>query len=103
MVASAIGGQALEGAEPLLERLDLPEAALANLARLAGVGEEAFACAGGWAARVELAGTALLVRGDETSWALLLPPGADDDDAMLTARKLHALLGEQADGWDLDR
>ena len=28
---------------------------------------------------------------------------AQETRAMLTARKLHGLLGEQGEGWDLDR
>jgi hypothetical protein len=93
----------LDEAEPLLERLDLPDDALANLARLAATGEERFRSTTGWAARVELDGTVVLLHGDGARWAIYLPPGADDADAMHAARKLHGLLGEQGEGWDLDR
>ncbi|HUS66219.1 MAG TPA: hypothetical protein VMZ28_16815 [Kofleriaceae bacterium] len=105
LVATPAGDADFDGAEELLDRLDLPDAALANLARLVAAGEAPFSDGGGdgWAARVEVDGTALLVRGDTARWAIYLPAGADDADAMHAARKLHGLLGEQGDGWDLDR
>lgn len=103
IVATPAGDADFDGAEALLDRLDLPDAALANLSRLAAGGKEPFGGDDRWAARVEVDGTALLVRGDEARWAIYLPPGADDGDAMHAARKLHGLLGEQGDGWDLDR
>jgi hypothetical protein len=93
----------LVGTEELLERLDRPEAALDNLARLCGVEGAAFCRTDGWAAVVDLDGTTVLVRGDARAWGVYLMAGADDDDGMRTARRIHGLLGEQADGWDDDR
>jgi hypothetical protein len=97
---------ALDAAEPIYERLDLPAEALANLARLASLDEARLLVPGGWAARVTVAGTEVLVRGDAGEagrWSILAPPGADDADAALAARKLHGLLGAVGEGWDLDR
>jgi hypothetical protein len=91
------------GAEELLERLDLPDEALANLCRLARLDEESFleGADGGWSARVELDGATLLLRARDGRWTIYAAP--DSEDAMLPARRLHGLIGGTADGWDLDR
>jgi|SRR5579883_3019553 len=103
VAAVPTGERAFEGAEPLLEDLDHANEALASLAQLASVDEASLARAGGWTARIDFGGTIVLARGDGARWSLLAPPGADPADAMLAARKLHALLGERDPGWDLDR
>jgi hypothetical protein len=88
----------------LLEQLQRADAALDNLAELAAVDAARLRVAPGeWAASVELAGTALLVRGDGERWSILAPAGSDEAEATWAARKLHGLIGEQADDWDLDR
>jgi hypothetical protein len=92
------------GAEELLERLDLPDEALANLCRLARLDEAPFRESDGWSARIELDRTPLCVRAREGRWTIYAAPGAED--AMEAARRLHGLIGgspEQDDGWDLDR
>lgn len=91
------------GVEPLLDRLDLPEEALANLAHLSGVDAEAFREGDGWAAQVELDGDTLWIAGVTDRWRIALPAGADEADAARTARRLHGLLGAIGEGWDLDR
>jgi hypothetical protein len=105
--ARPIGDGELRDAELLIDRLDLPAAALTNLAVLAARDEEEFWLGDqptdGWAACIEADGTSVLARGDLDEWGFYAPPGADEADAMLTARKLHGLLGEQSEGWDLDR
>jgi hypothetical protein len=104
LIAGPVEDGAFDGAEELLERLALADEALENLAHASGRAEEELASAGGgWAARVELDGTELLLRSDGGRWTIYLRRGADDDGAMLAARKLHGLVGAQADGWDLDR
>jgi hypothetical protein len=97
----------LMGAEELLERLDLPDAALENLCRLARLDEAPFRDAdapegeAGWTARVELDGSALLLQARGTRWTIYAAPG--ESDGMAAARRLHGLIGEQSEGWDLDR
>jgi hypothetical protein len=92
------------GADAVLEHLQFAETALANLAELAATDEAILRIAhNAWAAHVELAGTALLVRSDGERWSIHAPAGSDEAEATLAARKLHGLLGEQADDWDLDR
>jgi hypothetical protein len=98
LTVRAVETAELETGEALLERLDLPEEALENLARLGGVDEASLRVGGGWAARVELDGAALIVLADGDRWAI-----RGGDEAMFAARKLHGLIGAQADGWDLDR
>jgi hypothetical protein len=88
-------------AEELLERLDLAEEALANLLRLGGCKEAELRRPEGWAAQVSVDGTALLLRADGERWSIYAR--ADEEDAMLAARKLHGLIGEKSEGWDLDR
>jgi hypothetical protein len=88
-------------AEELLERLDLPDEALANLCRIARLDEEPFQEPDGWSARIELDRTPLLVRAREGRWTIYAAAGADD--AMLAARRLHGLIGDTGEGWDLDR
>jgi hypothetical protein len=90
-----------DGAEDLLERLDLPEEALENLCRLARLDEEPFRDQEGWSARVELDATPLLLAARNGRWAIYAQPGVDG--AMLAARRLHGLIGATAEGWDLDR
>jgi hypothetical protein len=90
-----------DGAEELLERLDLPEEALANLCRIARLDEEPLRHGEGWRARVELDRTPLLVRVQDGRWAIYAAAGAAD--AMEAARRLHGLIGATADDWDLDR
>jgi hypothetical protein len=93
---------AFEGAEPLIERLDQPEEALARLGEL-GMGTGVVAAGGGWWASVSVDGTPVLVAADAETWGIYAPVGADEADAMLAARRLHGLLGTMPGGWDLDR
>ena len=94
---------AFDGAEPLIEGLDLAEEALGNLAGLVAGDEAAFRDGEGWAARVTVDDTEVLVRGEGTRWGIYAPVGADAGDTMMAARRLHGLLGERDAGWDLDR
>jgi len=103
ITATPIAAAGLAGAEALLEDLDLAEEALANLIRLSGADEARLRTAAGWSARVELDDTPLLLVAEGDRWSILAPPDADVSDAMLAARRLHARLGEAAEGWDLDR
>jgi hypothetical protein len=93
----------VDGAEELLERLDLPDAALENLCRLARLDEEPFQNpdGDGWTARVELDGSALLVQARGARWTIYAAAG--ETDGMAAARRLHGLIGAQSEGWDLDR
>jgi hypothetical protein len=95
-----------DGAEPVLERLALGGPARENLARAGGLDEQALGDGRAWAAWVEVDGTALIARSDADDparWELLAPAGSDEADTQLAARRLHGAVGEQADGWDLDR
>jgi hypothetical protein len=104
-----IAPEACAGLDPLIDRLDEAEAALAQLVRLAGEEADALCEPGGpldgdaWAARVEITGTTVLVRAQGGRWAIYAPPEVDEAEAMLAARRLHGLLGQQSDDWDLDR
>jgi hypothetical protein len=93
--------------EPLIDRLDEAEAALAQLIRLGGDDAgELFPeedPQDEWAARVEIAGTTVLVRAQGGRWAIYAPPEVDEAEAMLAARRLHGLLGQQSADWDQDR
>ena len=93
--------------EPLIERLDEAEAALAQLVRLGEGDAGALGNPAGpedeWAARVEIAGTTVLVRAQGGRWAIYALPETDEAEAMLAARRLHGLLGQQGADWDLDR
>jgi len=93
---------ALEAADPLIERLDLPDEALANLSRLSGVDEEELRDGTRWTARVELDGTRLLVGSDGARWSIAFD-GGDEAEAALAARRLHGMLGALGEGWDDDR
>lgn len=102
----ALRGDEGGGAEPVLERLALAGAARENLARLGGLDEQSLGGARAWAAWVEVDGTPLLARADPADaarWEILAPGGTDEADAQLAARRLHGAVGEQSDGWDLDR
>ena len=101
--ADPIEAAVAEEGAAVLEGLDLAEDALANLARLSGRDEDDFRDGDGWAARVVVGGVALLVVGNEACWRIAAPAGTDESDAALAARRLHGLLGEMAEGWDLDR
>lgn len=101
--AGPLAAAALGQVEPILEGLDLPEAALGNLAHLAGLDEDELRGTDGWSARVELGPDVLWVAGDARSWRIAAPPGADESDAARAARRLHGMLGEIGEGWDLDR
>jgi hypothetical protein len=102
--AQPLEPSALDDVEPILDKLDLPDDALANLARLAGVDEDSLRTdSDSWCARVELGPDVLWVAGDARTWRIAGPPGADESDAARAARKLHGLLGEMSEGWDLDR
>ena len=103
VTAGALSPSAIEGAEPIYERLDLASAALENLARQTGLAEEIFVSGEGWAARVDVGGTEVWLRAEEGRWSIFAPPGSDESEVALAARRLHGLLGEQGDGWDLDR
>lgn len=104
-----VSPEAFAELEPLIERLDEPEAALAQLARLGGEEVGALCEPGGplegdeWAARVEVTGTTVLVRAQGGRWAIYAPPEVDEAEAMLAARRLHGLLGQQSADWDQDR
>src|SRR5262249_17117960 len=87
----------------LLDRLEFSEAARENLAALSGLPEEAFGSPLRWAAQVEVLGTALLLTADGGRWEIQAPAGADEAEAMLAARRIHGMLGEKGEGWDLDR
>jgi hypothetical protein len=95
----------IDASEPLLEHLDQPEAALTNLARVAGLDEDQLLVGSGaaWLAHVDVDGTSILACSDGAHWSLHAPAGVDEADAMLAARKLHGLLGERDEAWDLDR
>ncbi len=101
--ASPVDDEAFTGAEAILERLDLAEEALANLSRIACTDEDRFLRGDGWAARVDLDDTIVLLRSDGERWEILAPPGSDEADAALAARKLHGLLGATVGTWDHDR
>lgn len=112
LIVESAKAEELDGTEPLLERLGAGGEALANLARAGGRGEDELRAKSGasnaesdpgdeWRARVTLDGTTLWLRGDGDQWSIFAR--ADDADAMLAARKLHGLIGEKSDGWDLDR
>jgi hypothetical protein len=101
--ARAASDDEFAGGEPLIERLDLAEEALAALAERSGVREERLRVGDGWQAAVEVGGTEILVRALGERWEIWAPVGADEADAQLAARKLHGLIGAQAEGWDLDR
>lgn len=106
-----VSAKAFAELEPLIDRLDEPEAALAQLVRLGGDDAEArFDQARPldddeeeWAAQVEIAGTTVLVRAQGGRWAIYAPPEVDEAEAMLAARRLHGLLGQQSADWDQDR
>ncbi|HEX2574580.1 MAG TPA: hypothetical protein VH877_33850 [Polyangia bacterium] len=104
-----VSPEAFTDLEPLIDRLDEPAAALVQLVRLGGgeaserfeqedAGDEEE-----WAARVEVAGTTVLVRAQGGRWAIYAPADVDEAEAMLAARRLHGLLGQQSADWDLDR
>lgn len=101
--AERLGAAALGEPEWILESLELPDEALGNLAHLAGVEEDALREGEGWCARVELGPDVLWVQGDRRTWRIAAPPGTDESDAARAARRLHGLLGEMSEGWDLDR
>jgi hypothetical protein len=89
------------GAEELLERLAQPAEALENLCRIARVDESQLIEGEGWCARIHLDNTWLLVRTHGATWTIYA--AASEPDAMLAARRLHGLIGERPEGWDLDR
>jgi hypothetical protein len=93
----------LRGAELLFDRLDLPEEALEALSELSGVAAQVFLREDGWAAWIEVDGTAVLAQAVGAAWMFLVPAGVDEGDAMALARRLHGRLGMRAEGWDLDR
>ena len=101
----------LTALEPLIDRLGEPAAALDTLTRLGDCEADALRPAGdaedgpgeNWAARVEIAGTTVFVVAQGGRWAIHAPAGADEADAMLAARRLHGLIGQQNADWDLDR
>lgn len=101
--AEPIAVSTVDVAEAVLEGLDLPDEALANLANLAGADEETFREADGWAARVTLGPDVMWVAGDALRWCIGAAPGTDPSDAARSARRLHGLLGEKSEEWDLDR
>jgi hypothetical protein len=93
----------LLAAEPVLEDLDQPEAALENLVDQTGIDPSCLRTADGWASMAVVDGTALFVLARGGRWSILAAPSCDPADAMSAARKLHGLLGEKPEGWDLDR
>ena len=95
---------ALHGAEAILESLEYPDLARAELEKHATLDETALGDnPHSWLARVSVDDTDLLVRADGHSWAILAPGESDASDTALAARKLHGLIGAFAEGWDLDR
>lgn len=102
--AEPLAVSSVNAADAILEDLDLPDEALANLANLTGADEETFREAGGWAARVTLGPDDVLwVAGDALRWSIGASPETDPSDAARSARRLHGLLGEKGEDWDLDR
>lgn len=101
--AAPVSEGAFQEAEVSLERLHFPEEALLNLAHLTSTHEDTFRDQEGWSARVTLEGTTVLIRAEGEHWAIYGPAGADEAEVMFAARKLHGLLGEQREDWDLDR
>jgi hypothetical protein len=89
--------------EPLLERLSGAEAVLDRLAELCSLDPDQLGSPEAWAARVDLDGTELVLRGSGDTWGISAPVGTDAGEAMSAARRLHGLLGALSGGWDDDR
>jgi len=93
----------LRSSELLYGGLDLPDLALARIAELSDRPEEIFHTAGGWAAVIDLEGTAVIAMSEGDRWSFACPPGTDEADAMQAARTLHGRIAKQSEDWDLDR
>ena len=103
MQARAASEEELRSAELLYGGLDLPDLALARIAELSDRSEEIFRARDGWAAVIDLDGTAVIAMSDGARWSFACPAGTDEADAMQAARTLHGWIAKQSDDWDLDR
>jgi hypothetical protein len=101
--ARPVGQEALDGLEPVLEGFDRPDIALEALADAAGIDASSLATDHGWRAGVVFEGTPLVLIADGERWGVHASTDVDPGDAMSAARKLHGLLGEKSEDWELDR
>ena len=103
LAARAVTEAELRSAELLFGDFDLPDRALERIAELADLPERTFTRHVGWAALLELDGSAVIAWSDGTRWSFACPAGSDEADAMHAARTLHGRIASQADDWDQDR